>query len=511
MQNKHALHPRAASKLLLTLSGVQIAVFILLIAVVGTRLVHQSSATPVPVTGRVTKNGAGVKGVVIDGCNLNAGYGIAAVTDSNGNFTTSKTIDIYAGYCVRVAWTDYLASTDNRVKINKSALGSVVWPPSTNQRPEHSGSARYEFQVAGLNCYHAGSNYGCNPNGSEQTWDWDHENSFIFSFVSPPPPPPQPTPTPTPTPTPKPSPTPSSGGSKTSSGGGSGGSSAATAPDTSPPTEPGDFQASKNADTKTVQLSWQASTDDRGVSGYLLERSIDQQAWATLDQNVNGTDFEDKTAVFGQKYYYRVSAFDAAGNKSGYATADITTDDFSANVTSADEARITSDDDAITVVIAAGSTTDDLFCTLQTAQNELGPNIDGYQLAAGPYGLLCRTRKGDAFTAFTNPLSSEVQLKKLPTKDTNKLVYYGKNQDSWSKLKVSAQDKKARVDTVDFANNRLLAIMRPKHKTSPWVAILTILIVIVAFGAGIVLFLRFRQRYGLKQKYEDYVRKSRGY
>ena len=95
-------------------------------------------------------------------------------------------------------------------------------------------------------------------------------------------------------------------------------------PDTTAPTVPGDFVATPDTSDATVSLSWTASTDDRGVTAYRLERSTDQATWTVLT-TVDATTYRDTTTGYGQQYFYRVGALDAAGNMSDYATTSATT------------------------------------------------------------------------------------------------------------------------------------------------------------------------------------------
>lgn len=83
-------------------------------------------------------------------------------------------------------------------------------------------------------------------------------------------------------------------------------------PDTSPPSVPAGVTASA-AGTR-VDLSWSASTDDRGVTGYELTRTGGTQGSRTLTTSLTSysdTGLEPQTA-----YSYTVKALDAAGNKS---------------------------------------------------------------------------------------------------------------------------------------------------------------------------------------------------
>ena len=83
--------------------------------------------------------------------------------------------------------------------------------------------------------------------------------------------------------------------------------------DTVPPSQPGPISVTKTG-TNTAQLSWSASTDNRGVSGYQVSRD-----GSTLG-TVSTTNFNDSGLNPGQTYQYSVIALDAAGNPSTPST-----------------------------------------------------------------------------------------------------------------------------------------------------------------------------------------------
>jgi Fibronectin type III domain len=105
-----------------------------------------------------------------------------------------------------------------------------------------------------------------------------------------------------------------------------GGGSANTPPDTTPPTAPTNLLASSASSTQ-INLSWTASTDNVGVTGYRVERC--QGAGCSNFTQIatpTGTSFNDTGLTPSTSYSYRVRAADAAGNLSGYSnTASATT------------------------------------------------------------------------------------------------------------------------------------------------------------------------------------------
>jgi chitodextrinase len=86
-------------------------------------------------------------------------------------------------------------------------------------------------------------------------------------------------------------------------------------PDTTPPSTPGNFSATA-AGSSTIQLTWTASTDNVGVTGYEIRRD------GVLIASPTGTatTFTDTGRTPGVTYGYSIVARDAAGNTSGTAT-----------------------------------------------------------------------------------------------------------------------------------------------------------------------------------------------
>ena len=92
-------------------------------------------------------------------------------------------------------------------------------------------------------------------------------------------------------------------------------------PDTQPPTTPGTLTANATSSSQ-INLSWQASTDNVGVTGYLVERCQGPgcSGFAQVGTSPSAT-YSDSTVMAGTSYSYRVRATDAAGNLSQYSNA----------------------------------------------------------------------------------------------------------------------------------------------------------------------------------------------
>ena len=88
-----------------------------------------------------------------------------------------------------------------------------------------------------------------------------------------------------------------------------------TTGDSQPPTAPGSFTATA-ASSSSINLTWTASTDNVGVTGYEIRR--DGNLIAT--PGASATSFLDTGRTAGITYTYAIAARDAAGNTSPTAT-----------------------------------------------------------------------------------------------------------------------------------------------------------------------------------------------
>ncbi len=98
----------------------------------------------------------------------------------------------------------------------------------------------------------------------------------------------------------------------------------ALAADTTPPSLPANLTATAVSSSQ-IRLDWTASTDDTGVAGYKIFRSTDGVTFKEV-RTAGGTTFIDTGLQANTAYYYKVQAYDAAGNTSGDSnTASATT------------------------------------------------------------------------------------------------------------------------------------------------------------------------------------------
>ncbi len=90
-------------------------------------------------------------------------------------------------------------------------------------------------------------------------------------------------------------------------------------PDTQAPTAPTNLSAAP-ASTTQVNLAWTASTDNRGVTGYRVERCTGASCTSFAQiATTTTTSYTNTGLTAATSYRYRVRATDAAGNLSGYS------------------------------------------------------------------------------------------------------------------------------------------------------------------------------------------------
>jgi len=85
-------------------------------------------------------------------------------------------------------------------------------------------------------------------------------------------------------------------------------------PDTTPPSVPAGLSATAQSSTQ-IRLTWSASTDNVGVTGYRIFRASVQVGTSA------STAFTDSGLAAGTTYSYAVAAYDAAGNISAQSAA----------------------------------------------------------------------------------------------------------------------------------------------------------------------------------------------
>jgi len=120
--------------------------------------------------------------------------------------------------------------------------------------------------------------------------------------------------------------------------------------DTTPPSTPTGLTATVASGTQ-INLSWTASTDNVGVTGYQVERC--QGAGCSTFTQVgapSSSSFSDTGLTASTSYSYRVRATDAAGNLSGYSSV--------ASATTTSGSSDTQPPTAPTVSILAASSTE---------------------------------------------------------------------------------------------------------------------------------------------------------
>jgi len=101
--------------------------------------------------------------------------------------------------------------------------------------------------------------------------------------------------------------------------------------DTTPPTAPSGLSATAISSSQ-INLSWSPSVDNVGVTGYKIERSPDNIAFSQIDTSTN-TSYSNTGLNPSTIYYYRIRAYDQAGNNSDYSSSASATTQVSSTTT----------------------------------------------------------------------------------------------------------------------------------------------------------------------------------
>jgi chitodextrinase len=156
--------------------------------------------------------------------------------------------------------------------------------------------------------------------------------------------------------------------------------------DTQTPSTPGQLQAVASSPNE-VRLSWSASTDNTGISGYIVTRNGGLIATVT-----SGTSHTDRTASPNTQYTYRVVAYDGVGNKSPAAEKLVQTPQ---------SGQATSDKQAPTAprnLVATAVSTSQINISWQAASDNVAvTSYDIYRAGAGAGTVKIASASGTSF------------------------------------------------------------------------------------------------------------------
>jgi chitodextrinase len=93
--------------------------------------------------------------------------------------------------------------------------------------------------------------------------------------------------------------------------------------DITPPSAPTNPRTT-SVTSSAVDLAWDSSTDNVGVTGYTIYRT-DDEGLTVFSVNGSTLAYQDATVTSGATYSYTIDAFDAAGNHSAESTAVVVT------------------------------------------------------------------------------------------------------------------------------------------------------------------------------------------
>ena len=226
-----------------------------------------------------------------------------------------------------------------------------------------------------------------------------------------------------------------------------------TIPDLTPPTAPSNLAATAVGQTR-VDLTWTASIDNIGVTGYQVVRNGSQIATSTT------TTYSDTTVSAGMTYEYLVRAYDAAGN--------VSTNSNIVSVTTPTAPSYPVFDKAVTTKQATGSTTISSPAISTAQPNELlvafiasdGPNSAGSQrITAVSGGGLTWTLRARA-----NAQAGTAEIWTAPAANvvTNVIVTATRYNGSWQGMMTVAAFQRASLAATGAAANASASTGAPR-------------------------------------------------
>lgn len=190
-----------------------------------------------------------------------------------------------------------------------------------------------------------------------------------------------------------------------------------------------DFGTSRAFNNGRIDLSWTAPGNNGAtISGYLIERSIDNSTYSTLVANTgtSGTTYSDTGLNSAQIYYYKVSAINAAGtgNASTAANATATTVPQAPVVTAANVGTGRAYNNGAATITATGGATGGKAISSYTATSSPGSftatsgsplTVTGLQSATAYTFSVTATNANGTSTATTSSSITATTVPQAPT------------------------------------------------------------------------------------------------
>lgn len=403
-----------------------------------------------------------------------------------------QNISIYKGSSLKLTWVS--SATDPPTSCRTSGSNSGTWPNGSRMPTNYIGVDPVVSSSTGLKSFVI---------ECTNTLGYSSTVTRTVQVIEPPAnPPSNPPPNPGGGSQPAPSaprPRPSTPGAPTSP---------VIANDSTPPSTPANFTGSYSQ--SAVDIRWDGATDDVGLAGYQLERSLDNSTWQKLGENdvIEDTIYADYNVSFQTKYYYRIRAMDQAGNPSPYATVEIETGAFEPNYATDADLELVTDDGKFTVSIPSGAMSEPALCIIAASQF-LPPLIKNFESASGPHDVNCKPKSGIQILEFSKDITVRFNVDFVSQNQYTEFQFYSRGDDWAQVAEVSAENSFVLGSSTSF-------VAMGKIKSAPlWKKILTGLIIIVTIvGAvlfGLSRFAAWKYRSNLKQKSQDLYNKEHGY
>jgi hypothetical protein len=203
-------------------------------------------------------------------------------------------------------------------------------------------------------------------------------------------------------------------------------------------------------------------------------------------------------------YYYRLRAIDVAGNSSGWAVTDVSTDDVTVNGSASSEASYMSTDSLASVQMPAGVAASEISCNISSLADVNGKQVGtaSSPVVLGPYQLACKTTAGSIVTEFKKPVTWTLNLTDKLKRMHDPVVYAVDAAGKGQYVKTGQFDSKDQSMRVVLPVTSIV-VVRASTAQGISLSFVSIILVICGIIAAIVIYALNRKK---KLEYEEYLR-----
>ncbi len=283
--------------------------------------------------------------------------------------------------------------------------------------------------------------------------------------------------------------------------------------DTAPPSVPSELNGNYRTESNSVALLWMSATDNVSLEGYEVERKLKtEEKWQKIGETIL-REYIDFAFAPNQSYEYRVRAFDAKKNYSGYSNVlSVTVGAFQPNVTVKDGGDIVDSIGEVTASFPSGAITEDIYVLIEKVNPELLANTKfekNTKLIGSGYSVIAKNSKGQMVGNFKTQIALSFSVKNLANISEKSVRLGTLNSDNTiTVLHTYYNPEKLTVVTL---TNHFSIYLMTAPKTSIWVTFLKIIVWLFLLGGagygGYILWKKYQLAQYQKEHKEDYIYK----